>query len=95
MGGISTVAAEIFQGFDYVALGHLHKAQHVGGTAIRYAGSLLKYSFAEADHRKTVDLVEIDGKGTVRAEAVALSPRRDLRCIEGFLADILVVGIIT
>ncbi len=89
IGGIATVNAAIFASFHYVALGHLHQAQQVGGPQVRYAGSLLKYSFAEAVHRKTVSLVEIDAAGQVAVEAVALNPRRNVRCLEGHLDEIL------
>lgn len=89
IGGIATVSTGVFSSFHYVALGHLHQAQQVGAPHIRYSGSLLKYSFAEASHRKTVSLVEIDAAGNAAVEAVALSPRRDVRCLEGQMADIL------
>lgn len=89
IGGIPTVPAGLFGDFCYAALGHLHQAQQVGSETVRYAGSLLKYSFAEASHRKSVSLVEIDGTGGVKIEPVALRPRRDVRCLQGELADIL------
>jgi len=89
VGGTGTVDAGYFQPFNYVALGHLHQPQRVGSEHIRYAGSLLKYSFSEAGHRKSVTLVEMDGSGKTTFEAVSLLPRRDVRCLEGFLHDIL------
>ncbi|ROR32694.1 exonuclease SbcCD subunit D [Inmirania thermothiophila] len=88
IGGAETVPASLLAGFDYVALGHLHRPQGVDGAAIRYAGSLLKYSFSEIGHEKSVTLVEMDGAGACRMEAVALAPRRDLRRIEGTLAEL-------
>lgn len=92
VGALPTVSAAAFAGFSYAALGHLHQAQAVGGENVRYAGSLLKYSFSEAGHRKTVTVVDIDGAGKARTEAIALRPRRDVRCLEGYLADILAAG---
>lgn len=89
IGGIPTVPAGLFGDFCYAALGHLHQAQQVGSETVRYAGSLLKYSFAEASHRKSVSLVEINRTGGVKIEPVALRPRRDVRCLQGELADIL------
>lgn len=89
IGGIATVNAAVFAPFHYVALGHLHQAQQVGAPQVRYAGALLKYSFAEANHRKTVSLVEIDAAGNATVEAIALNPRRNVRCLEGQLAEIL------
>jgi exonuclease SbcD len=67
----------------------LHRPQAAGNDAIQYAGSLLKYSFSEASHTKSVSLVEMDAQGRCRVEKVCLTPRRDVRCIEGHLADLL------
>ena len=64
VGGAGTVPATVFEGFDYVALGHLHLPQRAGGKAIRYAGSLLTYSFLEVDQRKSVSIVEIGAAGS-------------------------------
>jgi exonuclease SbcD len=92
VGTVPTVDAAVFAAFDYTALGHLHQAQNIGGGRVRYAGSPLKYSFAEAGHRKSVTLVELDGAGRATAEEIELRPRRDVRCVEGYLADILAAG---
>ncbi len=89
VGGGGAVGAALFDGFDYVALGHLHRPQRVGSDRIQYSGSLLKYSFAEADHTKSVNLVEMDADGQCTVERIALAPRRDLRIIEGRLADLV------
>lgn len=89
VGGSAAVAAGIFDGFDYVALGHLHRPQQAGSPRIHYAGSLLKYSFAEVDHSKSVNLVELDATGGCTVERLALRPRRDLRVIEGTLDEII------
>ncbi|MEI6128156.1 MAG: exonuclease SbcCD subunit D C-terminal domain-containing protein, partial [Pseudomonadota bacterium] len=56
---------------------------------IRYAGSLMKYSFAEAEHTKSVNLVEIDGSGSLAIEQIPLVPRRDVRRVEGHMAELL------
>jgi exonuclease SbcD len=74
-------------GFDYVALGHLHAPQEVA-PRIRYSGSLLKYSFAEADHQKAAQLVEVE-RGSVRIESLPLGHRRDVVRLRGTLADLL------
>lgn len=89
VGGSGAVGAEVFADFDFVALGHLHRPQSLAGGRLHYAGSLLKYSFAEAGHGKSVSVVEIDGGGAVTIRPVALTPRRDLRIVTGRLADIL------
>lgn len=89
VGGSSMVSAKVFSPFNYTALGHLHNSQQAGGDNIRYSGSLLKYSFAEAGHRKGINLVELDEQGHAEVEVVSLSPRRDVRCIDGFFKDLL------
>ncbi|MCE5285896.1 MAG: exonuclease SbcCD subunit D [Pelosinus sp.] len=88
VGGSSMVNAAIFKSFHYTALGHLHNSQKAGGENIRYAGSLLKYSFDEAKQKKGINLVEIDEQGGVKVELVQLSPRRDVRCVTGLFADL-------
>jgi exonuclease SbcD len=89
VGGTGAVDGACFEGFDYVALGHLHRPQSAGKDSIQYAGSLLKYSFSEANHTKSVNLVELDGTGCCSVEKISLTPHRDVRCLEGHLADIL------
>lgn len=82
-GGTEAVDASVFQGFDYVALGHLHGPQNVGGENIRYCGTPLKYSFSEAKHQKSVTVVELAEKGSLRLRTIPLKPLRDLREIRG------------
>lgn len=89
VGGADSVDAAIFDEFNYVALGHLHRPQTAGRPRIRYSGSLLKYSFSEADHKKAVNLVEMARNGDCSVETVSLGTRRDVRKIEGYLKDIL------
>jgi len=88
VGGSGAVAAGVFDGFDYVALGHLHRPQTLG-TNVHYSGSLLKYSLSEAGHAKSVSLVELDGAGVARIEPIALKPRHDLRLLRGDLATLI------
>jgi len=97
VGGAPTVSASCFDGFDYVALGHLHRpqevastpARHAGAAAIQYAGSLMKYSFSEAAHVKCIKLVEMDQSGKCAVESIPLEPRHDVRSVEGHLDQIL------
>lgn len=89
VGGTGTVEASVFKGFNYVALGHLHRPQAVDDAALRYSGSLLKYSFAEAPHRKSVSIVDMDADGRCTVEEAVLSPLRDVRRIEGTLEEVL------
>jgi exonuclease SbcD len=78
-----------FAGFDYVALGHLHRPQPCGDGRIQYSGSLLPYSFGEAGQAKAVLQVEMDAAGHCHVERVALLPRRQVRCLSGTLAELL------
>lgn len=89
IGGSSMVNAAIFQDFSYTALGHLHNSQQAGNPTIRYSGSLLKYSFAEASQQKGIHLIEMDKEGGITVERVSLTPRRDVRCIKGYINEIL------
>ncbi len=92
VGGSGAVSAAHFAGFDYVALGHLHRPQRVGADHVQYAGSLLKYSLSEVGHDKSVTLVELPAAGPARVERIALAPRRDLRAIRGELAALIAAG---
>lgn len=83
VGGLDNVDASVFQDFDYVALGHIHGPQSVTGDTIRYCGTPLKYSFSEADHHKSVTIVELMEKGRVIIRTVPLTPLRDMRRIKG------------
>lgn len=83
VGGTDNVDSGVFAPFDYVALGHLHGAQHIGRETIRYAGSPLKYSFSEARQHKSVTIVTLGEKGDVQVRTVALTPLRELREIRG------------
>jgi len=89
VGGLDQVSASLFNVFDYVALGHIHKPQRILRDTLRYAGSPLKYSFSEADHRKSVAVVEVMEKGRVSVQTVSLHPLHDVRLVEGLLEDLL------
>lgn len=90
IGGTEVVPAEIFAPYDYTALGHLHGPQKAGGSErIRYSGSLMKYSFGEADQRKGVVVGEIGGLGMVTTSFRELVPRRDVRVIRGTFRELM------
>ena len=88
VGGLDQVPAEAFDGFDYVALGHLHAPQRLAGGRVCYAGSPLKYALTEEHQRKGAAIVELREKGTIIFEHVPLRPLRDVRTVTGILADI-------
>ena len=88
VGGSDNVDISVFDGFDYVALGHLHGPQNVGSSRVRYCGTPLKYSFSEAGHYKSVTVVELGEKNDLRLRTVPLTPRHDLREITGTFAEL-------
>ena len=88
VGGADNVDASVFDGFDYVALGHLHGPQTVGRETVRYCGTPLKYSFSEAHHKKSVTVVELGEKGIVAVRTVPLTPRRDLVELRGAYEEV-------
>ena len=89
VGGLDNIDASVFDSFDYVALGHIHKPQKVLRDSLRYAGSPLKYSFSEAGHKKSVTIVDVDSKNDVIVRAVPLYPLHDVRLLEGTIADLM------
>jgi exonuclease SbcD len=88
VGGLSQVSASLFDGIDYVALGHLHGRQRVSDR-IRYSGSPLAFSFSEASHTKGSWLVELDAAGLAGAELVPAPVPRRLSSLRGPLATLL------
>jgi exonuclease SbcD len=83
VGGLDDIAAELFDGIDYVALGHIHRPQSVLRETIRYCGTPLKYSFSEAEDEKSVTFVNLREKGNVEITERKLSPLHDMRKIKG------------
>ena len=84
VGGTDNVDASVFGGFDYVALGHIHRSQKCGGSEyIRYSGTPLKYSFSEANDKKSVTIVELKSKGDISLDFIELTPMRDMVEIKG------------
>ena len=89
LGGIDNVDVSLFDEFDYVAMGHVHGPQKLIRDVVRYAGSPLKYSFSEVNHRKSVPIIELKEKGNIDIELVSLAPLRDMRIIKGNLEELL------
>ncbi|GGL87740.1 nuclease SbcCD subunit D [Streptomyces fumigatiscleroticus] len=88
VGGVAAVPAGVFDGVDYVALGHLHGCQTLT-ERVRYSGSPLPYSFSEATHRKTMWLVDLGADGSVAAERIDCPVPRPLARIRGTLEELL------
>lgn len=89
IGGTQYWSSEVLSSFDYVALGHLHRPQTAGAPNIRYAGSLLKYSFSEENHEKAIQMIDMDGSGHVDMTPLPLQPLRDMKTIRGKLTELL------
>lgn len=89
VGGLYSVPAGLFRGFDYVALGHIHRPQHIGTGNVYYAGAPLKYSFSEALNEKSVNLVELGAPGEVKVRRVMLKPLHQMRCVKGKLQELM------
>lgn len=88
VGGIDNISAEVFESFDYAALGHIHSRQNILSPKIRYCGTPLKYSFSEADDEKAVTFATIGEKGQLETEEIPLKPLRDMREIKGRYMEI-------
>ncbi len=89
IGGTDMVDSSLFDGFDIVALGHLHRPQIVGGTArVAYSGSPLAYSFSE-EHQKSVRVVEVAGGEVADMTTVAIPLGRPVVTLEGTLESLL------
>ena len=89
VGGVDNVSAELFGDFDYVALGHIHGPQKMTRDTIRYAGTLLKYSFSECNHKKSITIVELREKGDVSVTTIPVKPLRDMRVMKGEYAVLM------
>lgn len=99
LGGMDNVDVSVYDAFDYVALGHVHRPQRVGRDTVRYSGSPLKYSFSEARYGKSAALIELGEKKPgddvgecVSFELIPLVPLHDVREVRGTLADVLAMG---
>ncbi len=88
VGGVASVPATLFDGVDYVALGHLHGCQTISDR-VRYSGSPLAYSFSEEHHRKSMWLVTLGADGGVAAERLDTPVPRPLARLRGTLDDLL------
>ena len=94
VGTLDNVDAALYEAFDYVALGHIHKAQNVGrpdGT-MRYCGTPMKYSKKEALSEKSVTVVELREKGDVSVRTVQLTPLREMRLVRGSFDEVITRG---
>ncbi len=87
-GGSTSVGIDCYEPFHYTAMGHLHALQKCSDR-VRYCGSLMKYSFSEASQKKSVILVDLDGKGSIQTETIPLNPRHDLAVLKGSFQELM------
>ncbi len=90
VGGIDAIHAHLFDKFDYVALGHIHKPQMIRKETIRYSGSPLKYSISEAHDQKQLVIIDIEDDIHISFEPI--TPLRDVRILKGNLQDLMDEG---
>ncbi|MGI5895667.1 MAG: exonuclease SbcCD subunit D [Oscillospiraceae bacterium] len=89
VGGSDLIVTDLFQAFDYVALGHIHSPQNVGLPQARYAGSILKYAVDEAAQRKQLWCVELGEGHNIQITDRTIQPMRDLRILRGDFDELL------
>lgn len=82
IGGVDQVSADYFENFDYVGLGHLHGPQTIGRETVRYAGTPLKYSFSEVNHKKSALIFDLKEKGNIEITKIPFKPIRDMKEIK-------------
>lgn len=93
VGGLDNIDAMVFRDFDYVALGHIHGPQSMTRETVRYAGTLLKYSFSECRHNKSITVVELKEKGNVSIETIPVQPLHDMREIKGEYSQLMAANL--
>lgn len=89
LGGTDNVDISNYDKFDYVAIGHVHRPQRIGRETARYAGTILKYSFSEVNHKKTMPILNFKEKGNIDIKLEELIPLRDMREIKGPIEELL------
>ena len=89
LGDIEKVDVSNFKSFDYVAIGHVHRPQKIGRDTARYAGTILKYSFSEINHNKSIPIIDIKEKGNITINLLPLKPLRDMREIKGPIEELI------
>ena len=88
IGGVGAVPLDLFDGFSFTALGHLHGRQQLS-PEVRYSGSPLAYSFSEAKHRKGGWLIDVDASGVRGVQEISWEAPRKLAVLRGTIADLL------
>jgi len=88
VGALDNVEAELFEKFDYVALGHLHRPQNIAPN-IRYCGTPIKYSFSETNNKNSITVVELKEKSSLELSFIPLKPLHDMIEIKGSYNEVM------
>ena len=88
VGGMENVDLSCYDKFDYVALGHIHGPQRIGRDTARYSGTILKYSFSEVYHNKSLTILDFKEKGNIEINLIPIKPIRDMRIIRGPIEEL-------
>lgn len=88
LGTIDNIDVSVFDKFDYVALGHIHKSQAMGRNVVRYAGSPLKYSFSEKNDKKSIVILDIEKKN-INIKFEEFKPLKDMIEVSGYFSEIV------
>lgn len=88
VGGTDNVDVSVFDEFDYVALGHIHRPQNCLSERVRYCGTPLKYSFSEAGDKKSVTVAELSEKDNLKIRTIDLIPKHEMREIKGTYKEV-------
>jgi len=89
VGGSENVDRSLFNAFDYVALGHIHRPQNMGRETMRYCGTPLKYSFSEINQQKSITVVEMGAKNEITISELPLIPDHEMREVRGTYDEIM------
>lgn len=89
IGGLDNIDANVFEDIDYVALGHIHRAQKILRETLRYSGSIMKYSFSEVNHKKSACIIEMNEKDNIRIDLIPLTFMHDVRELKGSFKELM------
>ncbi len=89
VGGLDNIDVDVFDDFDYVALGHIHCEQSIGSQKVRYCGTPLKYSLSEISHKKCLTVLELKNKGDLTIKTVPLTPLHNVSEIKGTYEELV------
>ena len=87
VGTLDAIDVNLFDDFDYVALGHIHRPQKIKRNTVRYSGTPLKYSFSEVNDKKSVVIIDTDDIENI--ELLELKPLRNMQVLRGTFEEVM------